>query len=529
MKYMKRIVLVLICVFSFSLKLDAQTDFRLTVRSRTTQNVMGVQHQKLVAEMRYDGVITNQQINYIGANPSTNPNISLVATDNFTSYDFNRGTLLGQFYNTAFRYPDQTIVAGVNGDFFDINSTQGQNAATAGPHIRDGNVVFEGYNRGNAYSVGIRTDGQAFIERLTFQGYHIEVVDDAGSVKQKKLPVKINALPANDDDLVVLLPSFSEENAQLLTGKKMIINTNETIIHRRASGVENGRYFVKGYVGSVTEEPLEKIEEGTMVLVGNDFFLEDLITSTDLVKLHNKLSDQFSDVYQAVSGNTLLVNNGVVLTTTNKDVHPRTAAGLKEDGTVFFVTVDGRQAPDYVGVTLEQLGEIMKYFGAVKAFNLDGGGSTTVAVLDTNTESYVVHNSPSDGYHRQDANGVAFIAGERYIPLAPIPYPDTRTVLSTVNNAVYNEGQIKFSAIDEANKYVVMVGDARYTVEDTTLDIDLEPGNYDVTIQAFGNHDTHRQSEKSDAFVINIFSQPMQSIVDHLLGYGQNTHNYLND
>lgn len=525
MKYIKRLVILAIMLMGFSINITAQNDFNLTIISKEVKTVMGVQHQKLLVQMRWNGVTTNQQINYIGANPVTNKNISLVALDNFTSFDFSRGTLPGMIYNTQQRYPNQKIVAGVNGDFFDINSTMGQNGATAGPHIRDGKVVFQGYNYNNAYTVGVKVDGTPFMGKPTYDGYHIEVIDEDGSIKLKDLKVKINQLPGAGE-LAVLLPSF--KNAAELTGQKMVIKTHETIIHRGPGQVELGRYFVEGKFQEIRSESMESIELDTMVLVGDDFFLDDLINPTDIVRLHNRPSGDLKGIWQGVSGNTLLIENGVVRTQTNKDVHPRTATGLKADGTIFFITVDGRQAPTYAGVTYEQLGNLLKYFGADKGFNLDGGGSTTVTVLDVPTDTYVVHNSPSDGNLRQDANGVGFIYGPRQMPLPPIPYPDTRQLLGQVSDILIDGNNLSFNPVENANRYVIDVDGTRIETTDSSLTLDVTPGLHDITIRAYGDHEVYRQSDKAP-FVIETYSSSIQNIMDALSNYGKNTHQYLND
>ena len=70
--------------------------------------------------------------------------------------------------------------------------------------------------------------------------------------------------------------------------------------------------------------------------------------------------------------------------------HPRTAAGIRADGTVVLVTVDGRQPGTSVGMTIAELEALMIEFGSVEAINLDGGGSTTLVI-----KAKVV-NSPSD-------------------------------------------------------------------------------------------------------------------------------------
>jgi Phosphodiester glycosidase len=60
--------------------------------------------------------------------------------------------------------------------------------------------------------------------------------------------------------------------------------------------------------------------------------------------------------------------------------HPRTLAGVKADGTLLLVTVDGRRAGWSAGVTLPEAARVMRSLGARDALNLDGGGSTGMVV-----------------------------------------------------------------------------------------------------------------------------------------------------
>ncbi|MFE6955719.1 phosphodiester glycosidase family protein [Streptomyces sp. NPDC057696] len=69
---------------------------------------------------------------------------------------------------------------------------------------------------------------------------------------------------------------------------------------------------------------------------------------------------------------------------------PRTMAGLDKRGRLLLVTVDGRQKGGSEGFTLQEAAMFMKSLGAVQALNLDGGGSTAMAVNGS------VVNQPSD-------------------------------------------------------------------------------------------------------------------------------------
>lgn len=60
--------------------------------------------------------------------------------------------------------------------------------------------------------------------------------------------------------------------------------------------------------------------------------------------------------------------------------HARTIAGIKENGNLLFVTVDGKKPGYSIGLTFEEEAALMRSLGAKDAVNLDGGGSTTMAV-----------------------------------------------------------------------------------------------------------------------------------------------------
>ena len=59
---------------------------------------------------------------------------------------------------------------------------------------------------------------------------------------------------------------------------------------------------------------------------------------------------------------------------------PRTLAGVRPDGRLLLVTVDGRRPGWSVGMTLPEAARLMRSLGARDALNLDGGGSTAMTV-----------------------------------------------------------------------------------------------------------------------------------------------------
>lgn len=78
---------------------------------------------------------------------------------------------------------------------------------------------------------------------------------------------------------------------------------------------------------------------------------------------------------------------------------PRTAVGIREDGTMVFVVVDGRQKGLSDGMTIKELANKLLELGVKDAANLDGGASSEMII-----EGSIV-NSPSAGRERMVACG----------------------------------------------------------------------------------------------------------------------------
>jgi exopolysaccharide biosynthesis protein len=110
------------------------------------------------------------------------------------------------------------------------------------------------------------------------------------------------------------------------------------------------------------------------------------------------------DATQIVAGNCYLLEGGKPAEPFEgmmKVRHPRTAIGIDRDGTrLIILAVDGRRPGTSVGMTGPELAAALKRAGAWTAINLDGGGSTTLAMRDPETGEFKVLNQPSDGHER---------------------------------------------------------------------------------------------------------------------------------
>ncbi|ACU02228.1 phosphodiester glycosidase family protein [Pedobacter heparinus] len=83
-----------------------------------------------------------------------------------------------------------------------------------------------------------------------------------------------------------------------------------------------------------------------------------------------------------LSGPLLMLNGtdeALDSTSFSRSRHPRTAIGIKPNGRILLLTVDGRNS-NSAGMSLTELAKTMKWLGCTSSINLDGGGSTTLWV-----------------------------------------------------------------------------------------------------------------------------------------------------
>jgi Exopolysaccharide biosynthesis protein related to N-acetylglucosamine-1-phosphodiester alpha-N-acetylglucosaminidase len=113
------------------------------------------------------------------------------------------------------------------------------------------------------------------------------------------------------------------------------------------------------------------------------------------------MKDDFED---ALGGGPMLVKDNVILTQTDLSIEPRTGIGMSNKGKLYFIVVDGRSFYYSNGITITDLGRMLKACGANIAINVDGGGSSTFMIKHPLAEVWQVRNRPSDGTNRAVGN-----------------------------------------------------------------------------------------------------------------------------
>ncbi|MDN4075517.1 phosphodiester glycosidase family protein [Fictibacillus terranigra] len=274
-------------------------------------------------------------------------------------------------------------IAGVNGDFFDINGTK----APVGAEIQDGNLL-KGAATGRDKSAGVDTDGIGQIADILLEG---TMTFNENSYKLTSF--NQYGIPANGIGLY--------SNFWGTASRSGVAGSSKSVHEVR---IQNGK-VVESRPGISNED----ISEDTFVLIGRETgatILQQLSVGQEISIQYAPKVSNGNPFKFAIGGNPVLVKDGEVQDVDNSVVAPRTAVGYSADGKqMYLVTVDGRQTGSR-GLTLYELGELMKEFGAHQALNLDGGGSTTMVARTPGEDQVDTVNSPSDGFERAVPNGI---------------------------------------------------------------------------------------------------------------------------
>jgi len=300
----------------------------------------------------------------------------------------------------------QNVIAAVNGDYFTVD-----NGVATGMVIKDGILRASETTVANYNSVGFYEDGTLIIGRSGLQT-RAHATNQNG--EELKFGVHLNKVLSLNSGIVLYTEDYHDTNKVTIPSYNVVMNIVDG--EPRINGSMTCEITALG--GSTSATP---IREGEVVLsmaseTPYQTTLAQLQTLQvgDTVEITFEADEAWDDVVHAVGGGDMLLKDGVnVAPTAEKTRAPRTAIGIKDDGSVIFYTVDGRQNGYSRGTYLSELADRLLEMGCVEAINMDGGGSTGMRALlpgDVNTSTI---NKPSGGSLRACANYILLVTEDR--------------------------------------------------------------------------------------------------------------------
>ncbi|CON66819.1 exopolysaccharide biosynthesis protein [Streptococcus pneumoniae] len=212
----------------------------------------------------------------------------------------------------------------------------------------------------------------------------------ATSYSDGNISVNLTEKTVNDTQIYVADVTLSSADylktalAQNSYGTNVTAKTSVTAAENNAILAVNGDYYganSSGYVirnGVVYRDSIrEDASNGDLAIYKDGSFkiiYENQISADQLVQ---------DGVVNLLAFGPSLVENGEISVGINTEVgqamasNPRTAIGIIDENHYIIVVSDGRTS-ESKGLSLYQMAEVMKSYGVKTAYNLDGGGSSTL-------------------------------------------------------------------------------------------------------------------------------------------------------
>lgn len=309
-------------------------------------------------------------------------------------------------------------VAGVNGDYFNYSPLP----SSLGGLISDGEIIITpvelAYAKPSFYLTNNNEGGVNYLDRS----------------------VVVTNLVSNTQIIVNTLNKVTPEFDTL------------TLLNRHWGAKTIGNRYHNDLIEVIVENDIVKdirigqeatdIPENGYVIAGRGTRAEILnqLAVGDNLKLDISTTPNTDNIKFAIGGGSIILKDGeITLTDINsKGANPRTGIGINKDNTeLILVTIDGRDS-SFTGVSQEVFGAIMKDLGAYNALNLDGGGSTTMAIKPLGQDKANLVNKPSEGSQRLVVNGVGVFsnAPQNELSYLKVSTDDNKMFKNTSRNIV---------------------------------------------------------------------------------------------
>lgn len=313
-----------------------------------------------------------------------------------------------------------TVLAGINGDYFTM-----ANGVPQGIEIKDSVL----YTSGTASypSIGFYADGTAIIGSPSLN------IKLSGDTLTSSIPsLHLNKIMTNACGVVLYTDEFGNDDTNKATIPTYNVLVQITDGQPKMNGVMTGTVYSAAAATGASAIPAGMMMISMSAATTYTWTLNQLkaLKAGDSLTFDFTADAAWDNVVYAIGAGEKIVtastNVAPMSTSMQKALNPRTAVGIKADGSLVLYTVDGRETGTSMGLTLTNLGARMIELGCVEAVNMDGGGSTAInSIYPGNTVSTTV-NTPSEGSQRSCANYIMLVntgdADGNISHLHPYPY-----------------------------------------------------------------------------------------------------------
>lgn len=296
---------------------------------------------------------------------------------------------------------ENRVVGAINGSFFDLSTKDPMYLiSTNNKLVNVGLTTFEAEHYVNQPAAfGIDKNGKALIDtyNLSLEMTYFGTTHSITSMNTTR----------SANEMILYTSEY----------KNGYTNTNQYGVEVVFNNASKSSGFSFGDVITATVSSIRHMGDPTNQAIPKDGFVlsahgdkAEILKTMQLgeeVEVSINIDSKWKDSQFMLASGPMLVNNGVVslnMSASNprsRERAPRTAIATDKTQTkVYMVTVDGRLPGYSQGMTLPEFANYLASLGVYKALNLDGGGSTAMAVRKHGDEMVSLMNRPSDGRER---------------------------------------------------------------------------------------------------------------------------------
>lgn len=267
-------------------------------------------------------------------------------------------------------------------------------------------------------------------------GPFLYIIDEEGNRLEKFNIAKINETPLAGES--ALWVSYIDDNkvypTKELTGNLFVVKgadrayaSNSIDFQYKGENAMNA-FFGKGQITQVTNSA--SIGYGDFAIETNDENVSSKLEAGMKIMVQFELEGGYSDVESAIGYHTIHRMDDKDLTSSasyNTQKYPRALIGRTATGEIVLMAIDGKQeAKGASGATFNETNAILKEYGVVEAYQMDGGGSVTAVINKDNVFTTV--NSPCDGAPRQIFSALLMVERKKPdVNLTIVDYDDSQT------------------------------------------------------------------------------------------------------
>ncbi len=287
------------------------------------------------------------------------------------------------------------VIGGINGDFYHLD-----NGVPLGLVIRDGKVISN--NSASSNAIGFKQDGSVVIgsPQVEIKG----VLDNGDTFNIAHLNkaqgewgpyMYTSEYGTTTGSTEPSIEAVIEINAGDTTPGNLMLGTVTAVkTDTKSTPIGKNQIVLSARTGKYGASTIAQLKVGSVI--GITLSIND---------------PNWTGVKEAIGGSNILISKGQINSTlSSTNLNPTTAIGVKANGEVVLLEVDGRNDALSVGMSSMDAAKFLQEQGCVDAIQLDGGGSSTIAARMPGSISPSVLNKPSDGSERANSNAIILVS-----------------------------------------------------------------------------------------------------------------------